>query len=156
MDRGEISMRIHHLGLETQRGLECQPGALVVTRTGERHSQIKMRDRQPMKQTYGVERAIDRLLIVAEPTVGRGKSKKSAGVVSVEGEGLVESADRVLQLRKAEISVSQWQVDAGILRRGFFGFEQRAQRATEIATREFYPRPEQFAAGRVRFMPIRD
>jgi hypothetical protein len=48
------------------------------------------------------------------------------------------------------------EVDAGILRRGFFGFEQGPQRATEIATREFYPRPEQLAASRVRFLPVRD
>ena len=93
---GEISMRIHHLGLETQRGLESEPGALLVTRTGERDSEIKMRDRQPMKQTHGTERAIHRLLIVGEATVGGGKPKKSAGVVFVEGEGLLEGADRVL------------------------------------------------------------
>src|SRR6266446_849214 len=96
MDRGEISMRIYHVGLETQRGLESESGALVVTRTGECDSEIKMRDRQPMKQTHGAERAIDRLLIVAEATVRGGKPNKSAGVVFVEGDGLLQGADRVL------------------------------------------------------------
>src|SRR6476659_8836718 len=138
----EIAMRIYHIGLKTERGLERESRPLIVAGTNQRDAKIEMCHREAMEQTYGAQGMIDGLLVVAESPVNRRETEVSASVIFIQSYRLFIGHLCVLPLQQSHISVADLDINSRKLRVHRLGLEQSSQRAAKIAAREFDPSPE--------------